>query len=206
MAGEKLSKSKTKDTSIWLPDYLDNYKPDPMRYYLTIHMPELHDTAFTWEEFFEKNNSELVGAYGNFIHRVLTFTFANFGQIPDFDKTKATESDSLVLDQIKDTKDKMGHYIENCQFKNALENLMQLAHFGNRYFNDQAPWNLIKIDKVRCSTVLNTSLKIVSALAVLSAPFMPESSEKLWKMLGNEKSILEQSWDNAGELLNRVLN
>jgi len=183
LKGETFSKSRKR--AVWVPEYLKQFEPDSLRYYLSINMPENKDVDFSWDDFTAKNNNELVATLGNFIHRILTFTKKNFGKIPeayeldDLDKDALKKIDETFLDTEK--------HIENCEFKNAIKTVMELAHFGNKYLDEKAPWKTIKEDKKRCGTTIHVGIRIVKALSVLMYPFLPFSSEKLQKMIGQKK-------------------
>jgi len=191
--GEQFSKSR--GFAIWVPDIIKKLDVDALRYYLSINMPENRDTNWIWKDFVAKNNDELVGAYGNFVHRVITFTQKNFGEIPD--KGKFNDLDEEALEKIKVTSEKVSEYLDKCHFKKALRSSMNLAQYGNQYFNQNEPWKLIKENKERCKTVLHISLKIINSLAVFMSPFLPFSSEKIWKLIGYEKRIHNEHWDSA---------
>ena len=191
--GEQLSKSR--GVTVDIPDILDKYDADALRYYLTAIMPELHDADFTWDEFDRKNNDELVATYGNFVHRVLTFAYKHFEKVPERGKLK--DIDEEALKRIKEQISKTSDHIEKCQFKKGLKCIMDLAKFGNQYFDAKAPWSEIKNDKEACATTIYTCLRIVKALAVGFAPFLPFSSERLWHLLGYKNSVHEQHWDEA---------
>jgi len=197
LEGEQFSKSR--GLAIWVPDILKKFDVDPVRYYLSINMPENKDTNWMWDDFVAKNNDELVGAYGNFVHRVVTFTQKNFGEIPK--SGSLNDNDKKVIKKIEETSKKVSESLEKCQFKKGLRSAMSLAQFGNQYFDQNQPWKLVKEDKKRCETVLHICFKIVNALAVFMNPYLPFSSEKIWKLLGNDKSILEKKWDAAFEEL-----
>lgn len=196
LSGEQFSKSR--QVAIWLPDILREFDPDSIRYYLSINMPENKDSNWTWNDFVAKNNDELVGTYGNFIHRVITFTQKNFPTIPK--KGKLLGLDIEALNKIKDASKEVSNELEKCNFKKGLRAAMNLAQFGNFYFDQNQPWKLIKDDKERCATVLNICLKIVNALAIFTYPYLPFSSNKIWIMLGNKGSI--KNWDDATIELN----
>jgi len=191
LSGEQFSKSRS--VAVWVPDILKRFDPDAIRYYLSINMPENKDTNWLWNDFVAKNNDELVGTYGNFIHRVITFTQKNFNCIPK--KGDLKDLDNKALEKIKEAHKEVGNSIENCNFKKGLRAAMNLAQFGNFYFDQNQPWNLLKNDKEKCGSVLYICLKIVQALSVLMAPYLPFSSDIIWKILGNSDSI--QSWDQA---------
>lgn len=197
LKGEQFSKSR--GIAVWVPDIVEKLDVDAVRYYLSINMPENKDTDWIWEDFVAKNNDELVGAYGNFVHRVLTFTSKNYGCIPQ--PGKLDDSDKEVLDKIKKTSDEIINSITQCSFKKGLRAAMNLAKTGNVYFDKKEPWNLIKKDKEKCGTTLYICLKIVNALAVFTAPYLPFSSDKIWRILGHEDSIHNSKWDQAFEEL-----
>ncbi|MFH1101656.1 MAG: methionine--tRNA ligase [Methanobacteriota archaeon] len=193
LQGEQFSKSRC--VAIWVPDILKQFDPDPIRYYLSINMPEQKDTNWLWDDFVAKNNDELVGTYGNFIHRVLTFTQKNFGCIPK--KGELTKQDEEVFARIKEAQRRIDEAISHCRFKQGLREAMNLAQYGNVYFDHEQPWSLIKTDKERCGTVLFVCLAIAQGLAVLISPYLPFSSQQLWNLLGHTTNLQESSWDDA---------
>ena len=193
LQGEQFSKSR--GVGIWVPDILKQFDADTIRYYLSINMPENKDANWNWADFIAKNNDELVGTYGNFIHRVLSFTYKNYGHIPK--KGSLTASDKETFKEIEKTYKIVGESIEKCEFKKGLRAVMNLAQYGNVYFDHEKPWSLIKTDKERCGTVLYVCLQISQALAVYMAPYLPFSSNMLWKLLGHPGSIDGVNWDDA---------
>lgn len=195
--GEQFSKSR--GVTIDVPDLLKHYDPDQLRYYLAINMPENRDADFSWDDFENRINTELVGTLGNFIHRALTFTAKNFGEIPTLDETKLTAEDHEALQMIDKTFKDVSVNIEKCQFKNAIKNIMALAHFGNRYFDKKAPWSLLKTDRDACANALHLNLRLVKALAVLTYPFMPNAALRLWNMIGYPDPIENAAWSAGVE-------
>ena len=191
LKGEQFSKSR--GLGIFVSDILEKFDADAVRYYLSINMPENKDTNWTWDDFVAKNNDEIVGTYGNFIHRVVTFTQKNFGEIPS--QGTLDDLDKQAIKKIEEISGTASDAIEKCSFKKGLRTVMSLAQFGNFYFDQNQPWNLIKNDKERCGSVLHICFKLVQALAVFMAPYLPFSSDTIWKMLGNTDSI--KSWDDA---------
>ncbi len=185
--------STSRGNVITLTDILKEFDSDAIRYYITRVMPELKDTNFTWEEFAEKNNSELVGNLGNFVHRVLSFTYSNYGHVPE--AGELTDRDEEILDTIDKKVEKVGKFISKTKFKEGLRVLLELSREGNRYFNDQEPWSVIKENEERCKTILNISLRIVKAVAIAGAPYLPHSMDTLWDYLNQKDSVHEQSWD-----------
>ena len=183
--------SKSRGVSVSIKDIVEEYDPDAMRYYMSANMPENRDSDFTWEDFVTRNNSELVATYGNFVHRTMSFTQKNFGEIPDAPlDTEAKEAINSALEEV-------AQHIEKCEFKMGIKRAMELARFGNQYIDAQAPWKQLKASREDCAATLYTSLCISKALAVVFAPYLPFSSQKLWESLGEEGQILEAKWDNA---------
>ena len=192
LEGGKFSTSK--NYAVWLDEYLKHFDPDPLRYHLSINMPESKDANFTWDEFQRRNNEELVSTFGNFAHRVLSFIERfHDGNIPEPDIMD--EKDLSVLKEIELAVDEVGGFIQNCEFKRAIARVMKLASFGNQYFNEKEPWK----DKAMSKTTLYVSACIVRALAILMAPFLPFSAQRLWSMLGYGDSVHEQQWNSAKE-------
>lgn len=179
--GGKLSKSR--GGAIDIPSVLSAYDSDLVRYYLSAVMPDTHDSEFSWEDFAVKINNELVADLGNFYHRCLSFTHKNFGYIPGAGDTSDVDA------EIERAFAEYSGYLSGCDFKKALKSLMDLAHFGNKYFDQSKPWALMKTDKTKCGEVLNSNLKLVKALALMSWPFMPRSSERIWNYLEPGTSI-----------------
>ena len=191
--GEQFSKSR--GISIAIPDVLMKYDPDQIRYYLSINMPEQRDADFTQEDFVRRNNDELVSTLGNFIHRTLSFTQKNYGEIPK--AGELSDLDKEALEKIATQMEETSQFIEKCEFKKAIKSIMELAHYGNRYFDSRAPWALLKKDRDECATALNVCCRIVKALCVGMAPFLPFSADGLWNMMGYEGSATDLSWDDA---------
>jgi methionyl-tRNA synthetase len=191
--GEKFSKSR--GISLKIDDLLDKFPVDSLRYYLTVNMPEIRDADFGWDDFIAKNNGELVATYGNFVHRALSFTAKNYGEIPK--PGDLGEVDKNALAKIDERWKKVGNHLEACEFKAGIKALMELARSGNVYMDTKAPWSQIKEDREACATTLYVCLRIVHSLSIMAYPFLPHSSEQLWKMLGNEDSINEHGWEGA---------
>jgi len=137
-------------------------------------------------------NNELVATYGNFLHRALSFTFKNYGKIPA--RGSLDERDEAALARISEAENETKAALEACEFRRALKAIMDLAQFGNQYFDSVAPWSLVGTDKEKCATSLNVSLSIAKALAVMMYPFMPFSSESVWKQLKMDGTIDEIGW------------
>jgi len=193
LKGEQFSKSR--GTAVWVPEILKRFDADAIRYYLSINMPENKDTNWMWEDFIAKNNDELVGTYGNFVHRVVTFIEKNFGEIPKL--SKVDDLDKKTIKKIEVTLKEVDVSINNCHFKKGLRAAMNLAKYGNFYFDQKQPWNLVKNDKEYCGSVLHICLKIVNALAIMMSCYLPFSSEKIWQILGHKESIHKVNWNDA---------
>ncbi len=195
--GDKLSKSR--GVSIDIPTMVQKFQVDAIRYYLAANMPENKDADFSWEDFETKVNNELVATLGNFYHRVLSFTYKHFGEVPEFKGTEAERDE--IMGAIARTRDEVDAYLDKCEFKRALKAVMDLAQFGNRYFDSVGPWALIKKDRERCGTVLNLNLQLVKALAVLSYPFLPRSAQGAWNLLGYGGKLVEAGWGGVSSVL-----
>ena len=185
--------STSRNWAVWLPDYLERYDPDPLRYLLSINMPETHDSDFSWHEFYRRNNNELVATYGNLVHRTLTFTFKNYEkQVPK--KGILIEDDIKILNLARDTVFNMDLALKECKFREALRAAMSLAHEANKYLEEMSPWKLIKVDKERTGTSLWVAIQLINTLKTVLYPFLPFSSQKLHERLGFEDDIESRGW------------
>ena len=194
--GQKLSTSR--NWAIWLDEYLEELPPDPLRYYLASVAPETKDADFSWKDFQSRNNNELADIFGNFINRSLTFITRYFdGQVPA--PGAMTSEDEAMLKLLKETPDHVGGCFDKFQVRGAVRELILLGHQFNKYFNDQAPWMTRKTDLVQCGTTLFICTQAVRTLALMVAPILPFSADKIWKMLQLDGSISEQLWDEVGE-------
>ena len=193
-AGEKMSAGRR--IGIQLPELLETFDPDQIRYYGIATMPELRDADFSWAEFAAKNNSELLAVYGNFVHRALTFAAKNFeNRVPEAGFLDGT--DKAMLRNAEEQWKKVGQNLEYCHFRDALREAIQLARRGNQYFDAKAPWGLVKKDRAACGTALHVALRVSRSLAVILAPFLPFSSQRLWTALGYDTDVHAQSWESA---------
>ncbi len=188
-SGGKLSKSR--GGAIDVPTVLQKFDADQVRYYLSVNMPDTHDSEFSWEDFETKINNELVATLGNYYHRCLSFTWKNFDTIPTAGED--TQVASEIGRSLEEYRDCMSH----CDFKKGIKVVMDLARFGNRYFDSVKPWALIKEDRDACGAVIADNLMVVKALAVMAWPFMPRSSERIWSFLGYEGSLEQASLDEV---------
>jgi methionyl-tRNA synthetase len=190
--GKKLSTSR--NWAVWVPDYLERFAPDPLRYVLAINMPENNDTDFSWREYLRRNNDELVATYGNLAHRVLTFAQRNFeGVVPEPGELDAETRD--LIQKAKTTLDEVGSSISVCRFKEGIRTAMQLAQDANRYLDEKAPWKAIKQDRQLAAMAVYGALSLLSALKTVFYPFLPFSSQDLHNYLGFTGSIEECGWE-----------
>ena len=176
--------STSRNWAVWLHEYLVDLpgKQDVLRYVLTANAPETKDNNFTWKDFQERNNSELVAVYGNFVNRALQLTKKYWsGVVPACGELQ--EVDEKAIAEFKDVKEKVEQYLNVFKFREAQKEAMNLARIGNRYITECEPWKVWKTDPKRVETILNISLQLVANLAIAFEPFLPFSSEKLRKMI-----------------------
>ena len=200
--------STSRNWAVWLHEYLVDMpgKQDVLRYVLTANAPETKDNNFTWKDFQERNNSELVAVYGNFVNRALQLTKKYWnGVVPACGELQ--EVDKKAIAEFKDVKEKVEQYLNVFKFREAQKEAMNLARIGNKYITECEPWKVWKTDPKRVETILNISLQLVANLAIAFEPFLPFSSEKLrkminmpnfeWNQLGN--TDLLKAGDQLGE-------
>ena len=176
--------STSRNWAVWLHEYLVDLpgKQDVLRYVLTANAPETKDNNFTWKDFQERNNSELVAVYGNFVNRALQLTKKYWnGVVPACGELQ--EVDKKAIAEFKDVKEKVEQFLDVFKFREAQKEAMNLARIGNRYITECEPWKVWKTDPKRVETILNISLQLVANLAIAFEPFLPFSSEKLRKMI-----------------------
>ncbi|RXZ00067.1 methionine--tRNA ligase [Fictibacillus sp. S7] len=176
---EKKKLSTSKNWAVWVPDLLERYHPDSIRYFLTINAPENRDTDFSWREFIYSHNSELLGAYGNFVNRTLKFIEKSFnGQVPD------GEIANIARDGLPPLYDRIGSLIEESRIREGLDEIFSYIRSANKYFDEQQPWKQIKDkDQSRVNGTLATCVVIIANLAQLLEPFLPFSSQKVRETL-----------------------
>ena len=195
LEGDKLSTSR--NWAVWLDEYLIDFpgKQDALRYSLTANAPETKDNDFTWSDFQTRNNSELVGVFGNFINRALVLTEKYFeGKVPA--KYDLTEQDQNVVNEFLEVKQEIEKNLDTFHFREALKSAMNLARIGNKYLADTEPWKLAKTDMQRVSTILNLSLQITANLSIAFAPFLPFSVEKIKQMI----QMNDLQWSQLGNM------
>ncbi len=194
LEGEKFSTSK--NWAVWLDDYLNEFpdKTDLLRYVLCSILPEQKDADFTWSDFIAKNNNELVANLGNFVNRVLVLTKKYWdGIVPG--KVELTQLDEEIIFQLNEYPTRISASIEKHRYKEALSELMKLSALGNKYLAETEPWKLVKEDEGRVKTIMNIAIQITSSIAVLSEPFLPQTSIKLKEML----NLTPLNWGTLSE-------
>ena len=206
LEGDKISTSR--NWAVWLHEYLREFKgqQDVLRYTLCANAPETKDNDFTWKDFQTKNNSELVAIFGNFINRTLVLTHKFYeGKVPT--ATNYTKEDLLTLEELANAPQKISKAIEQFKFREAISEWMNVARIGNKYLAETEPWKLIKTDEERVKTIMNIALQISCNLAILAEPFLPFTSNKLFKLLNIQKlnwnAALQTSNIHAGHIINK---
>lgn len=191
LEGRQLSTSR--NWAVWLLDYLERYDPDPLRYFLSVNMPQNGDTDFSWREFIRRNNGELVATYGNLAHRVLSFTYRNFdGCVPA--PGELDGASEALLRRAEADLDLVDRLLYQCHFREGIKQAMSLAQEANRYLEEKSPWKVIKEDREACATALFVSLSVLSCLKSILYPFLPFSSQKLHHLLGFAGFIEGERW------------
>ena len=191
LENDKISTSR--NWAVWLHEYLEEMpgKQDVLRYVLTANAPETKDNNFTWKDFQDRNNNELVAVYGNFVNRALQLTKKYWnGVVPACGEL--LDVDKAALEEFKDVKQKVEALLEQFKFRDAQFEAMNLARIGNRYITECEPWKMWKTDPVRCETILNICLQLTANLAIAFEPFLPFSSQRLRQMLNIESFEWEQ--------------
>ncbi|MEH6994792.1 methionine--tRNA ligase [Neobacillus drentensis] len=202
---EKKKLSTSKNWAVWVPDILERYEPDSIRYFLTINAPESRDADFSWKEFIYSHNSELLGAYGNLVNRTLKFIEKSFDSvIPEKDISPK------IQDKVNQLYNEVGHCIEAAAFKQGLEKTFELVRFSNKYFDEQQPWKQIKGDPESCKQTLADCVYLIANLAHILTPFLPFSSRKVKEMINTTESewraflVKSQHLSNVEPLFERI--
>ena len=193
LENDKISTSR--NWAVWLHEYLEDFpgKEDVLRYVLTANAPETKDNDFTWKDFQARNNNELLAVFGNFVNRTLVLTQKYFGgKVPETDVLN--DEDEAVFTELKEFPVRIGESLDKFRFREALNEMMNLARLGNKYLTDSEPWKIFKTDEARVRTILNVSLQICANLSVLSEPFLPFTAKKLSEML----NLSGLKWNDAG--------
>ncbi len=192
LEGKKISTSR--NWAVWLHEYIERWpnRQDELRYCLATILPEQKDSEFTWKDFQDKNNSELVSILGNFVQRVFVLCHKYYdGKVPS--PASGNEQDVLLWAELNTLPGRVSNEIDRFRFRDAMASAMQAARIGNKYLSDSEPWKLEKSDPDRVRTILFNSLRITAALSVLLEPFLPHTTAKLRTMLGLD----ELKWDDA---------
>ena len=193
LENDKISTSR--NWAVWLHEYLVDFpgKQDVLRYVLTANAPETKDNNFTWKDFQDRNNNELVAVYGNFVNRALQLTKKYFnGIVPECGELQ--DVDRAAIEEFKDVKQKVEALLDTFKFRDAQKEAMNLARIGNKYITDCEPWHVAKTDMERVKTILYISLQLVANLEIAFEPFLPFSSAKLREML----NVAETEWEQLG--------
>jgi methionyl-tRNA synthetase len=194
LEGDKISTSR--NWAVWLHEYLEDFsgKQDVLRYVLCANAPETKDNDFTWKDFQTRNNSELLAIFGNFVNRTVVLTHKYFeGRVPEV--TQLNANDLETLESMASSPERIASSIEAFRFREALNEVMNLARLGNKYLTDNEPWKVFKTDPARVQTVLNVSLQICANLAIVAEPFLPFSANSLNRILNLQSS----KWAFAGK-------
>ncbi len=193
LENDKISTSR--NWAVWLHEYLADFpgKQDVLRYVLTANAPETKDNNFTWKDFQERNNNELVAVYGNFVNRALQLTKKYWdGIVPACGELQ--EADRQAIQEFKDVKEKVESYLNVFKFREAQKEAMNLARIGNKYIAECEPWKIWKTDPKRVETILNISLQLVANLSIAFEPFLPFSSKRLRELI----NMTEYEWSALG--------
>ncbi|MGA1819794.1 MAG: methionine--tRNA ligase [Thermoplasmatota archaeon] len=186
--------SKSRGHGVTVNGFLQDYPVDPLRFYLSLNMPEKGDSNFDLNEFVQKNNTELLGALGNYLHRIVTFIEKNYGEVPP--RADLTDDDERLLQKAEEMYIKALDSMEGVKLKEGIHTIMSIVNDGNRYFNDQAPWKLIKEDRDRCGTVLNIALSVGKIVMYGLYPYIPHAADRWFAMMGTA-SPEANLWDEA---------
>ena len=189
MEGKKISGSM--NWGVWILDALERHDPDPMRYYLTAVMPETRDSDWSWEGYVRRNNSELVGNWGNLVNRVLNMTKRYFkGVVPE--PGDLTAADQSLLDAVTDAFDSVGGLYDACKFRSVTQELLRLSSLVNQYLEEQQPWSTAKTDLAATGRTLYVALQAINGLKILWSPILPFTSQQLHELLGEEGTLFGQ--------------
>ena len=203
LEGDKISTSR--DYAVWIDEYLAAFPADPIRYYLTAIAPETADADFSWKQFQQRNNGELADNLGNFIQRTLTFCQKYFdGKTPDVDRV--SPAGEAVLAEIEEARREISELLYEFRFKAALERLMRLSQRGNQYFAEEEPWKSRKTDLAACARTMFVGVKLVEALGIFMAPFLPASARRIREFL-NLPTPAPGDWDAPSRIVGgHILN
>ena len=197
LEGNKLSTSR--NYAVWLEDYLKNFEQDSLRYCLSCNLPETKDSDFSWKDFQARHNNELADILGNFVNRTLTFCMKNFnGCIPNPEHYDAR--DKALIKKLKQAPARIGRLIDSFLLRQAVKEMMDLARYANKYFNDKQPWETIKTNKSDCASTIYLALETVKSLSILFDPVIPFTGIKIRKILNLDQDV-NPDWNDAGEFI-----
>ena len=197
LEGRKLSTSR--GFAVWLPEFLEKFQPDPLRYAMARNLPETRDMNFTWEGFLARNDNELGNNFGNLFNRVLTFIHKYFdGLVPEWSEEQMEPMDRKVLAEVSELREKWAAHLEKFEIKAAMECAFAAGQAGNRYFDESAPFKSRKTDLARCGHSLGVAVQVLRQLCIMLAPVVPFGMTKLWSWLGMETALFHGSWEEAG--------
>jgi len=195
LEGQKMSTSK--NWVIWVSDFIKNFESDILRYYLVANAPLSKDTDFSWDDFQRRVNDELADVIGNFLHRTFTFTNRFFdGKIPE-----PSEFDDYDLDfvsKIENLPGDVSKLVEDFKFREGMIEIIRLAKYGNKYFNDKEPWKAVKTDKKVAANCLYLANQLAKTLAVTLTPYLPVKTLEIFKTLNIDNDV---SWDDAAKFI-----
>jgi methionyl-tRNA synthetase len=192
--GEKASKSHK--IGIYIDEALELFPADYWRYFLMATRPETKDSNFSWELFTERINADLNDTFGNFIHRTLTFINSKFNAI--IPELKDMDDDAVEILKILAQKVSLiAEDLYSCKLQSAANNVISVSRIGNQYLNEKEPWNLVKTDKTEAANIFSVAARLVKALAIVSAPFVPFAADQIWKTLNLQGSVHQQKWADA---------
>jgi len=196
LEGSKLSTSR--GYAVWLPEYLEKFPADTLRYALARSLPETKDTNFSWEGLQDRHNGELGNNFGNLVNRVFTFTHKYFeGKVPDWTDADLTDLDRAYLDEVAGCRESYLRHMENFEIKAAVEQALLAGKAGNRYFDEAAPFRTRKTDMARCGVSLAVTLQIVRQTMLMLAPITPFSAARVWEWMGMESDLWRGGWDEG---------
>jgi methionyl-tRNA synthetase len=184
--------SKSRNWAIWLPDVLERYQPDAVRYYVAMTFPETHDSDFAWDGFLSRVNSELLAAWGNLVNRMTSFAWKRFeGRVPTYDALKP--EDEAIIALVEAGFDQVGSLIEAVRLREALSTAMALVRECNAYLDGRKPWMTIKDDPADAARSVYTILRVIDNLNILLAPFLPFSAQRVHEYLGYDGQLFGES-------------
>lgn len=206
LAGGQFSKSRKH--AVWLPSFLERFQPDTLRYYLSINMPENHDTDFNWPDFVEKVNNELIGTYGNFVHRIMTLSKrldqGKGNPLAEFDDISFCSEE---IARVENLHSQMTSSLKRHRYKEALRHCMNIAQAGNQIIQEATPWKYLKIpedanddwfdSRAKSLAKLSFAWRIARTLAISTQPFLPFSAQQSWENMGLEGNVSQQEWDSS---------